>query len=42
MENAHTKTTVEVLRNFQVDLNTGLNEDQIVQFRSKFGPNGNK
>ena len=40
MENAHTKTGAEVLRNFEVDLNTGLNEEQILKLRSQFGPNG--
>ena len=40
MENAHTKTCEEVYQNFDVDLNTGLSEEQLQKLRSKFGPNG--
>ena len=40
MENAHTKSTTEVLENFGVNENTGLTLEQVKTHLEKYGPNG--
>jgi len=40
MENAHTKSTSEVLANFGVNENTGLTLEQVKNNFEKYGPNG--
>uniref|UniRef100_A0A8C5BV78 Calcium-transporting ATPase n=1 Tax=Gadus morhua TaxID=8049 RepID=A0A8C5BV78_GADMO len=39
MENAHTKSTTEVLENFGVNENTGLTLEQVKTHLEKYGPN---
>lgn len=39
MENAHTKTSDELLRFFGTGPD-GLTEEQVTQLRDKYGPNG--
>lgn len=40
MEDAHAKTTEEVLNYFQTDPEKGLTPDQIKRYQAKYGPNG--
>lgn len=40
MEDAHTKTAEEVTHYFGVDGNVGLTEQQVLDNRAKYGPNG--
>lgn len=40
MENAHTKSSTEVLDNFGVNENTGLTQEQVKVNFEKYGPNG--
>lgn len=40
MENAHCKSTEEVLQHFKVDESTGLSDDQVKRALEKYGPNG--
>jgi P-type Ca2+ transporter type 2A len=40
MEDAHAKTTEEVLKYFGTNEEVGLTPDQVKQFQAKYGPNG--
>lgn len=40
MEDAHAKTTEEVLKYFGTNEEVGLTTDQIKTFQAKYGPNG--
>lgn len=40
MEDAHAKTTEEVLKHFQTNPELGLTPEQIKQYQAKYGPNG--
>lgn len=40
MEDAHAKTTEEVLKYFGTNEEVGLSADQVKQFQAKYGPNG--
>lgn len=40
MENAHTKSTSEVLKHFDVNENNGLTPEQVKTNVEKYGPNG--
>lgn len=40
MEDAHAKTTEEVLNYFQTDPEKGLTPDQVKRYQAKYGPNG--
>ena len=42
MEDAHTKSSEEVILHFKTDENTGLSDDQIKQYQEKYGPNGKR
>lgn len=42
MEDAHAKTTEEVLKHFGTNPDVGLTADQVKQFQAKYGPNGKK
>jgi len=39
MEDAHAKTTEEVLKYFGTNEEVGLSADQVKQFQAKYGPN---
>lgn len=40
MEDAHCKTTEEVLKYFNTSEDIGLSPDQVKQYQAKYGPNG--
>ena len=40
MEDAHAKTTDEVLKHFGTNGELGLTSDQVKTFQAKYGPNG--
>ena len=40
MDDAHTKTTDEVLLYFKSDENNGLTDEQVTEAQAKYGPNG--
>ena len=40
MDDAHTKTTDEVVFYFKTDETSGLSDDQVKQSQEKYGPNG--
>lgn len=40
MEDAHAKTTEEVLKYFGTSEEVGLSADQVKNFQAKYGPNG--
>jgi Ca2+ transporting ATPase len=40
MEDAHAKTTEEVLNYFGTNPDLGLSLDQVKKFQAKYGPNG--
>jgi len=40
MEDAHTKSTEEILAHFLVDEENGLSDEQIAKAQEKYGPNG--
>jgi hypothetical protein len=40
MEDAHAKTTEEVLKYFGTNEEVGLTPDQVKSFQAKYGPNG--
>lgn len=42
MEDAHAKTTEEVLKHFGTNEEVGLTPDQVKNFQAKYGPNGKK
>lgn len=42
MEHAYAKPTDEVLRFFNVDERTGLNDEQVSSAKSRYGRNGEK
>ena len=40
MEDAHCKTSEEVLKYFGTNEELGLSPDQVKQYQAKYGPNG--
>lgn len=40
MEDAHAKTSEEVLKHFGTNEEVGLTSDQVKTFQAKYGPNG--
>jgi Ca2+ transporting ATPase len=40
MDDAHSKTTEEVLKFFSTNDESGLTPDQVKQYQAKYGPNG--
>ena len=42
MEDAHAKTTEEILKFFGTNEEVGLTPDQVKNFQAKYGPNGKK